>query len=104
HASGGGGDHGGVEEVAVGVNAVEEQVVVLAGEAAWGGAAEAVGPDQVVDEAVGAEELVEEEAGVVAGAPVQVEEEARGGGELGEGGPEAAAQPGDPVAGVRPCV
>src|SRR5690606_42116623 len=88
HAVAGGGDARRLEPVAVGVEAVEEDVVVLAGEAARAAAAEAVTPDEVIDEAVRPKQLIEQEAGVVAGAPVDVQEDAGRGREGGAGGHE----------------
>ena len=100
-----GGGHPRCEEVRVArVDAVEEDVVVLAGEAARGGAAKAIGPDEVVDKAVGAQDIVEQQADVVARPPVAVDEDVAGAFDGGECGEEAFAQPCRVVEHGGPCV
>ena len=83
---------------------VVEDVVVLACEACGGGAAEAVAPDEVVDEVVWREEFVEEESDVVGGSPVDVDEDGGGGLECGECCGDAIAEPIDPGGGRWPGV
>ncbi len=97
-------DHWRLEVVLGGVDAVEEDVVVFAGESAGGGAAEAVGPDEVVDEMVFAEELVEKQADMMGCSPVGVDEDVGGGFEFGKGGLEAITEPCEPRGGRWPRV
>ena len=66
---------------------------MLSREPPGGGAAEAISPDEVVDESVGPEAIIEEDPDAVARPPVEVDEEAGRAAERRDGGVESRGEP-----------